>query len=49
MSKLILVRHGESIWNKANFFTGWVDVPLTPNGIQEALDAGESIKDLPID
>ncbi len=49
MSKLILLRHGESLWNKANLFTGWVDVPLSENGIQEAIDAGTRLKDMPID
>ena len=34
--KLILLRHGESQWNLENRFTGWKDVPLTSNGIQEA-------------
>ena len=48
-AKLILLRHGESVWNNANLFTGWVDVPLTPKGIEEALKAGETIKDIPID
>lgn len=46
---LILMRHGESVWNKRNLFTGWVDVPLSEKGIQEAIDGGEKIKDLPID
>lgn len=36
MAKLILVRHGESRWNLANRFTGWIDVPLSENGIKEA-------------
>jgi 2,3-bisphosphoglycerate-dependent phosphoglycerate mutase len=49
MTKLILMRHGESLWNKLNLFTGWVDVPLSEKGVQEALQAGEMIKDLPID
>jgi len=39
MYKLVLVRHGESIWNKANKFTGWTDVGLTDKGIQEAKDS----------
>jgi 2,3-bisphosphoglycerate-dependent phosphoglycerate mutase len=47
--KLILMRHGKSIWNKENLFTGWVDVPLSEEGIQEALKGGEKIKDIPID
>jgi len=46
---LILLRHGESMWNKKNLFTGWVDVPLSPKGIEEALNAGKSIADIPID
>lgn len=41
MYKVILLRHGESIWNKANRFTGWTDVDLTENGIAEAKKAGE--------
>ena len=49
MSKLILMRHGQSVWNLKNLFTGWVDVPLTPKGIQEALDGGKQIADIPID
>lgn len=49
MSKLILLRHGQSVWNKLNLFTGWVDIPLSAKGIQEALDAGKLIKDEPID
>jgi 2,3-bisphosphoglycerate-dependent phosphoglycerate mutase len=48
-TKLILLRHGESIWNQRNLFTGWVDVPLSEKGIQEALKAGEKIQDIPID
>ena len=47
--KLILVRHGESEWNKLNLFTGWVDVPLSREGVEEALKAGEKIKNIPID
>jgi 2,3-bisphosphoglycerate-dependent phosphoglycerate mutase len=43
MSKLILIRHGESVWNKKNVFTGWVDVPLSKNGITEAIKAGEDL------
>lgn len=49
MSLLILLRHGESEWNKLNLFTGWVDVPLSRKGIKEAEDAGEVIKDIKID
>lgn len=49
MSQLILLRHGQSEWNKRNLFTGWVDVPLSPEGIEEALVAGDSISEIPID
>lgn len=49
MSKLILMRHGESEWNKLNQFTGWVDVSLSPKGIEEAIQGGKVIKDIPID
>ena len=44
MSYLILVRHGQSIWNLEKKFTGWVDVDLTDNGISEAKKAGKLIK-----
>ena len=44
MSYLILIRHGQSIWNLKNKFTGWVDVDLTENGKSEAKKAGELIK-----
>ena len=49
MAKLILMRHGQSLWNQANLFTGWVDVPLTKKGIDEALEGGRQIADIPID
>ena len=49
MGYLILMRHGESVWNLKNLFTGWVDVPLSQNGIEEALQGGEQIRALPID
>ncbi len=44
MSYLVLLRHGQSIWNKENLFTGWVDVPLSQEGIMEAMIAGEKLK-----
>lgn len=44
MIKLILVRHGESIWNLENKFTGWTDVDLSVNGIKEAKEAGIELK-----
>jgi 2,3-bisphosphoglycerate-dependent phosphoglycerate mutase len=44
MARLVLLRHGESQWNLENRFTGWVDVPLSPKGEQEARAAGEKLK-----
>ena len=44
MIKLVLLRHGESIWNKENIFTGWVDVDLSEKGIEEAKKAGQLLK-----
>jgi 2,3-bisphosphoglycerate-dependent phosphoglycerate mutase len=44
MRKLVLLRHGESLWNKENRFTGWTDVGLTEKGVQEAVDAGRILK-----
>ena len=49
MSILVLVRHGESQWNLENRFTGWVDVPLTAKGHDEAKRAGEKIKGIKFD
>lgn len=48
MSHLILLRHGESQWNLANRFTGWVDVPLSQKGIAEAQQAGKQLIGYPI-
>ena len=45
MKKLVLLRHGESVWNKENRFTGWTDVDLTEKGRQEAQQAGRALKD----
>lgn len=45
MSKLILIRHGQSQYNLENRFTGWVDVPLTEKGISEAGNAGKALKE----
>jgi len=42
--KLVLLRHGESVWNKENKFTGWTDVDLSENGIGEAHEAGKALK-----
>jgi len=44
MTKLVLLRHGESIWNKENRFTGWTDVDLSEKGRQEALEGGRALK-----
>jgi 2,3-bisphosphoglycerate-dependent phosphoglycerate mutase len=49
MAKLILLRHGESQWNLENRFTGWIDVPLSDKGRREAEDAGQKLRDYPID
>ncbi len=45
MKKLILVRHGESQWNKLNLFTGWTDVDLSEKGIKESFEAGKALKE----
>ncbi|EGC38105.1 hypothetical protein DICPUDRAFT_93916 [Dictyostelium purpureum] len=42
--KLVLIRHGESTWNKENKFTGWTDVDLSDKGVEEAHDAGKKLK-----
>lgn len=44
MKKLVLVRHGQSIWNLENRFTGWTDVDLSEKGINEAIEAGKVLK-----
>ncbi len=49
MPKLVLVRHGQSVWNLQNRFTGWIDVPLTEKGKEEAYKAGELLKDIKFD
>ncbi|MGH7256245.1 MAG: 2,3-bisphosphoglycerate-dependent phosphoglycerate mutase [Nitrospirales bacterium] len=43
MATLVLLRHGESQWNLENRFTGWVDVPLSPKGVEEAKEAGRKL------
>lgn len=45
MIKLVLVRHGQSMWNLENKFTGWTDVELSPKGIAEAKEAGKVLKE----
>jgi 2,3-bisphosphoglycerate-dependent phosphoglycerate mutase len=44
MARLVLLRHGESQWNLENRFTGWVDVPLSAKGVEEARQAGEKLR-----
>jgi 2,3-bisphosphoglycerate-dependent phosphoglycerate mutase len=44
MYKVVLLRHGESVWNKENLFTGWTDVDLSEKGIQEAIESGKVLK-----
>ena len=44
MKQLVLIRHGESTWNLENRFTGWMDVDLTPKGVDQALAAGNALK-----
>src|SRR5580698_2230001 len=48
-TKLILMRHGQSEWNKLNLFTGWVDIPLSPKGVEEAIEGGKKIAHIPVD
>lgn len=45
MKKIVLLRHGESTWNQENRFTGWTDVDLTPQGIDEARNSGKLLKE----
>ena len=44
MKQLVLIRHGESEWNRLNLFTGWTDVELTDKGLAEAHEAGRQLK-----
>jgi len=44
MRRLVLLRHGESVWNKQNRFTGWTNVDLSEKGVEEAKQAGETLK-----
>ena len=45
MKQLVLLRHGESLWNTENRFTGWTDIDLSPKGIQEAHQAAQLLKE----
>lgn len=49
MGKLVLLRHGESVWNRKNIFTGWIDVPLSEAGIEEAAKAGTKFREIRFD
>ena len=49
MPQLVLIRHGESEWNKENRFTGWIDIPLSQKGEEEARSAGEKIRGFKFD
>ncbi len=49
MPKLVIVRHGQSLWNLANKFTGWVDIDLSEKGIEEAKKAGEKLNGMKFD
>ncbi len=49
MTHLVLIRHGQSVWNAANRFTGWTDVELSPKGEDEAAAAGNELADLSFD
>ncbi|HAW51175.1 MAG TPA: 2,3-bisphosphoglycerate-dependent phosphoglycerate mutase [Flavobacteriales bacterium] len=49
MSKLVIVRHGQSQWNKENRFTGWIDVDLAEKGVEEAINAGKRLKGFSFD
>jgi 2,3-bisphosphoglycerate-dependent phosphoglycerate mutase len=49
MYKIVLLRHGESVWNKANLFTGWTDVDLSEKGVIEAKEAGKRLREAGFD
>ena len=49
MAQLLIFRHGQSVWNLENKFTGWVDVDLSPKGIEEAKQAGFKVQNLHFD
>lgn len=49
MFTLVLIRHGESLWNRENRFTGWRDIDLSPQGIEEAWAAGKALRDHGLD
>ena len=49
MVTLVLIRHGQSLWNAENKFTGWTDIGLSEKGIKEAQDAGKKLEDVEFD
>ena len=49
MATMILLRHGQSVWNAANIFTGWTDVDLSEVGVAEATKAGNQLAETAID
>ncbi len=49
MARLILIRHGQSVWNASNRFTGWTDVELSEKGVMEAQEAGRQLSGIRID
>ena len=49
MGKIVLLRHGQSQWNKEDLFTGWVDIPLSAEGIDEAFSAGQKMQNVLFD
>lgn len=49
MAKLVFIRHGQSAWNLSNQFTGWVDVDLSPEGVEQAKNAGRLLKEAGIE
>lgn len=44
-NKVVFIRHGDSLWNSQNKFTGWHDVPLSEQGVKEAIEAGIILKE----
>ena len=49
MGRLVLIRHGQSVWNAENRFTGWTDVDLSDRGVEEAKEAGDLLSEIPFD
>ena len=46
MKRIVLLRHGESLWNQENRFTGWTDVDLSEKGVVEACKAGDTLQEV---